>query len=174
MSFATLDRAGRFVARMAALLGGAVLIALVVMTVISIIGRNLGFGPIRGDFEIVEAGVGFAVFLFMPWCQYVRAHATVEILAPRFGRRLNAVIDVVADALYLAAFGFLVQRLWAGLIDKFNFGETTFVLQFPIWWAYAACFAGGVLVLLLSVFCLSRSLRALVTGKAQAGPEAIH
>jgi hypothetical protein len=35
-------------------------------------------------------------------------------------------------------------RLYEGLLSKMSNGETTFLLQFPIWWAYAASFAASV------------------------------
>ena len=62
------------VSRWTALAGGLLLVALMLMVVISVIGRALigiGLGPVPGDFELVEIGVGIAVFFFMPWC-YVK------------------------------------------------------------------------------------------------------
>ncbi|MEM6897355.1 MAG: TRAP transporter small permease, partial [Pseudomonadota bacterium] len=59
-------------ARTLAYLGGAILVALALMTLASIVGRWVNTGPIRsiaGDYELVEAGVGIAVFAFLPWCQ---------------------------------------------------------------------------------------------------------
>ena len=86
-----------------AVLGGIVLSFLILLTCVSIIGRSLngifhsdfmeriapgfsrlvidiGVGPVNGDFELVEAGVAFAIFAFIPLCQVTAGHASVDIL----------------------------------------------------------------------------------------------
>ncbi|MEM6311833.1 MAG: hypothetical protein AAF754_17515, partial [Pseudomonadota bacterium] len=73
-------------ARVLAYLGGIVLTAIAIMTVISTIGRafvglQIGLGPIPGDFELVEAGTAVAIFCFMGWCQLNQGHVTVDVLA---------------------------------------------------------------------------------------------
>src|SRR3546814_4597967 len=86
--------------------GGASLIAAVILTVLSIIGRNLisvGLSPVPGDFELVEAGTAFAVLAFMGLCQYHRGHVTVDLFLARAGRRANALVDVLANLLMTAA-----------------------------------------------------------------------
>lgn len=165
---AALERPIRTLALVMALLGGVALLGLVAMTVLSVTGRNLtsiGLSNINGDFELVEAGTAFAVFAFLPWCQFNRGHAAVEILAPRFGPTLNNIIDVIAEALMLAMWVFLIWRLWLGMADKRSYAETTFILQYPIWWAYAASLAAGIAVVIVATFCLFRAIDGLVTGK---------
>lgn len=165
----------RWIARTAALIGGAALLILVGTTVASIVGRNFTpWGPIPGDFELVEAGVAFAIFAFMPWCQLNRGHATVEIFAARLGRVLNNIIDLVADLLLLAVWIYLGYRHYLGTLDKQSYNETTFILQFPIWWAYAAALAGFAVIILTAVFCVMRSLRNLATGRRPAVGGPVH
>lgn len=169
---AALERPIRTLALFMAFLGGAALLCLVGLTVLSVTGRNLtsiGLSNINGDFELVEAGTAFAVFAFLPWCQLNRGHATVEILAARFGRLLNNVIDVIAEALMLAIWVFLIWRLWLGMADKQAYQETTFILQYPIWWAYAASLAAGLTVVIIAVFCLMRAIAGLIAGTRPSG-----
>lgn len=169
-----IDRLGPkalWLARTAALLGGAALVLLILLTVVSVTGRNLtelGLGPIPGDFELVEAGVAFAIFAFMPWCQINRGHATVEILTGRLGERANAFIDLVTDVLLLAVWVYLGWRHYLGMMDKQTYAETTFILQFPIWWAYAAAMAGIVVIILVACFCVLRSGRDLFAMRGEA------
>ena len=91
-----------WLARVAAIIGGLVLIWLVVLTTLSIIGRtlnkmmhsdlaetilgslaqrviDLGVGEINGNYELLEAGVAFAIFSFFPICQLYNNHATVDV-----------------------------------------------------------------------------------------------
>jgi TRAP-type C4-dicarboxylate transport system permease small subunit len=128
-------------ARALAIIGGIVLVIITLITVISITGRAFiwaGLRPVPGDFELVEAGVGFAVFAFLPWCQLNRGHATVDIFTSFLPNQVNRHIDVLAEVLMTIAITFIAWRLWFGLQDKIRYGETTFILQYPVWWAFAA------------------------------------
>ena len=147
----------RMLERLAAALaiaGGAVLVALTATTVVSI----SGLGPIPGDYELVEAGTAFAIFAFLPWCQLKRGHVTVDLFLVRFGPRANAAIDVVSNILMTGVCALICWRLWLGLLDKKAYGETTFILQFPLWWPYAAAMAGAVFAILVSAYTVWRSL----------------
>lgn len=141
--------------------GGAALIIVLSLTVVSIIGRGLifaGLGPIPGDFELVEAGTAFAVLAFLPLCQFHRGHVTVDLFLTRAGRRTNAMIDVVANLLMTGAAGVITWRLFLGLLDKRSYGETTFILQFPIWWSYTAALAGAAVFTLVCAYTVWRSV----------------
>lgn len=156
-----LARLVRRVAHGMALLGGGVLVLLTVLTVVSVIGRNLNFlglGPIPGDFELVEAGAAFAVFAFLPWCQLNRGHVTVDLFLSRLGRRRNAAVDVATNLLMTVAATVVAWRLFLGLLDKQSYGETSFILQFPLWWGYSASFVGAVVFALVSAWTVWRSL----------------
>ena len=100
-------------ARLMAICGGLVLTVLIVLICISVIGRSLngllhgwigalvpgvsawaldlGVGPINGDFELVEAGVAFAIFAFLPLCQISAGHASVDIFTAKLPTRINRV-----------------------------------------------------------------------------------
>jgi TRAP-type C4-dicarboxylate transport system permease small subunit len=102
-----------WLARTLAIIGGVVLTALVLLTCVSVIGRGgntLGhsdfltgilpgfadmlneFGPVTGDFEVVEAGIAFAIFAFLPICQLHGGHATVDVFTNMMPKRFNRVI----------------------------------------------------------------------------------
>lgn len=146
-----------------ALVGGIVLIVLVCITCLSVIGRSLtiiGLNQIPGDFELVEYGVGFVIFSFLPWTQYARGHARVDLFTHNMGRLGNLIADLAADLLLFAIAIIITWRLWLGMLDKQSYGETTFILQFPIWYAYLAGLFGMVAFVLVALFCVLRSLRA--------------
>jgi TRAP-type C4-dicarboxylate transport system permease small subunit len=160
---------GRFVhalARYVALAGGAVLVAMIAVTVVSIIGRILiplnalvgtDFSPIPGDYEIVEAGMAFAIFAFLPWCHLTRGHAVVAIVTDRLPVRYNAIAELVIDILFLVIAVLITWRHWAGLIDKMGYNETTFILRLPLWWWYAGGMVGAVTFILVAAYCTVRS-----------------
>lgn len=156
-------------ARIMAILGGVVLVFLTLLTVVSITGRSLiwaGFGPVPGDFELVESLTAFAVFSFLPWCQLNRGHASVDLFTNFLPRAVNRVIDLVAEILLTVVFVVFAWRLWAGMQDKIRYGETTFILQYPIWWAYAACMVGASVAVVISFYMVYVRVRELKSGPA--------
>ncbi len=149
-------------ARYVAIAGGVVLTAIVIITVLSVVGRAFiwaGLGSIRGDYELVEAGVGFAIFAFLPWTHLTRGHAVVSVFTDFLSARANAWIMVVSDALMLAIAAFIAWRHWLGTVDKFNYGETTLLLRMPLWWAYAAGMVGAAAFVIVAAYVLVRSVR---------------
>lgn len=155
-------------ARMMAIAGGIVLAAITVLTVVSITGRSLvpiGLAPVPGDFELVEAGTAFAVFAFLPWCQLNRGHATVDLFTSYLSAGANRWIDLVAEILMTLTLIVLTWRLAYGMADKLRYGETTFILQFPIWWGFAAAMIGAVIAVIISIYMTAMRAREVATGR---------
>ncbi|WP_322889477.1 MULTISPECIES: TRAP transporter small permease [unclassified Yoonia] len=160
-----------------ALLGGLVLIALVCLVCASIFGREIGalavaagfgdlvrgvgLGPVKGDYELVEVGMAFAVFSFLPLTQLNGAHARVDIFTAGLGPRANAALSAFWSVVMALVILLITWRLFAGLQDKLRYGETTFLLQFPVWWGYAACLAAACIACIVSLYCAALNL----TGK---------
>lgn len=151
-----------------AIMGGVVLSALILMTVLSVAGRALdflGFGPVPGDFELVEAGVAFCIFAFLPICQVQAGHATVDLFTTGLGPKLNRVLVAVWEALFAVVVTVIVWRLLEGMLGKRANGETSMFLQFPIWWAYAASLVPAALASLVSLWSAYDRWRAVLTGR---------
>ena len=174
-----IGRLVRGLAKYVALAGGAVLVGLIGVTVVSIIGRlliplNLAFGtdfsPISGDYEIVEAGMAFAIFAFLPWTQLTHGHAIVAILTDRFPVRYTVVAEFIVDLLFLIVASFLTWRHFVGLLDKYAYLETTFILRLPLWWWYAGGMVGAVTLIIVSAYCTVRSAALAVSPDPQMPP----
>ncbi|RMH42337.1 MAG: TRAP transporter small permease [Alphaproteobacteria bacterium] len=168
--------------------GGLVLVALAVITVISIIGRALvpfGLSPVRGDFELVEAGCAVAVFSFLPWCQLNRGHVTVDVFIQRLPDRVQAALGLVGDTLIAIISGVILWRLWAGFGEKFPYGdkafrdalgmgpkpffpETTYELEMPVWIPYGLAVVGAAMFFVVSVYTVWRALNWTLEGREHA------
>jgi len=155
-----------------ALLGGLLLLTLALMVTVSVGGRALiplGLGPVPGDFELVEMGSAIVVFFFLPWCHLRGGHAAVDLLVLHFPRGAQRLVLAVGDVLMLLVWLVLTWRLALGLLDKWRSAETTFILQLPLWWAYAACLLAAVLGCGVYAACgLRRLARRDATGAALA------
>jgi TRAP-type C4-dicarboxylate transport system permease small subunit len=160
-----LTAAVRWVSLALAVAGGAVLVLIVVVTDLSIAGRVLipfGLRPIQGDYEIVEAGTAFAIFAFMPWCQFNRRHASVDVFTARMPPDVLRFIDFLVDVAFVVVIAIIIWRTGIGLGDKYRNGQLTFILQMPVWWTYAAAMVGGAAWVAVSLYCLAESAAALI------------
>ncbi|WP_198666011.1 TRAP transporter small permease [Tropicimonas sp. IMCC34043] len=174
------SRAGRVIegaARALAWCGGAIMAALSVLTVVSILGRaldGLGLGAIPGDYELMAHGCGIAVFFFLPWCQLKRGHVTVDIVTERFPPRVQALFGLFGDALITFASVVILRQLWFAFGQKFPFGsdtlrgalglghrpfyvETTYELQLPLWIPYALALVGAAMMVVVGLYTVLRA-----------------
>lgn len=169
---------GRIVRKLAswlALAGGMILLALVVMTVISITGRALvgvfdffpfdRFGPVPGDFELVEAGCAVAVCAFLPWCQLNRGHVTVDVFLTPLSDRVKAALTLVGNILMTGAAILIAWRMQLGLADKLSYSETTMILQMPVWYGYAGAVIGMWFFAATSAYTVWRSINEVAGGR---------
>jgi len=151
--------------RVMAYLGGLMLTALILMTCVSIVGRSIGVGPITGDFELVEAGVAFAIFAFLPFCQMTGGHATVDVFTSRLSPRINRVLQMIADVLFAVVLVVIAVQLFAGMQSKLRSGQTSFLIEFPVWWGYAACMLGAVIAAIISVYIGAMRVIGVINGR---------
>lgn len=176
-------------ARAFAIIGGLVLSALIVMTCLSIVGRSLnsvlhgdlaqrvmpeladwlikvGVGPINGDFELVEVGMAFAIFAFLPLCQLNGAHASVDIFTARLPVRVNRILRMVIEMVFAVVLVVIAVQFFAGMESKRASGQTTFLLEYPLWWAYAVSVPGAFVAALVSIYIAFSRLIEVATGRA--------
>ena len=183
-----LHRAVETLATVAAVLGGLVLVALVVLICVSIAGRSgnsllhsdpvagllpglskrlldAGVGPVDGDFELVEAGIAFAIFAFLPICQLRAGHATVDVFTGLLPAGAQRAVVAFWELVLSGAIVLITVQLYAGLQGKLGNGQTTYLLQFPVWWAYAASFAAAAVASVVAAYCAAARLAAAFTGR---------
>jgi TRAP-type C4-dicarboxylate transport system permease small subunit len=163
-----------WLARAVAITGGVVLCIVVLIVVVSVIGRALipfGLSAVPGDFEIVQFGVLFAIFCALPLTQYLRGHADVSILVDRFPVRAVVVIEFIMDVMMLCATVFILWRFGIGMLDKYENRETTFILHLPLWWTYAGGMLGAVCMVIVSAYCVVRSFTNAISRQPEK-PEA--
>jgi TRAP-type C4-dicarboxylate transport system permease small subunit len=181
--------------RLFAFLGGLMLVALILLTCASVLGRwangmlhamvaagplpgvaqwglDMGIGAIRGDFEVIEAGIAFAIFAFLPWCQITGGHAAVDVFTARLPQRLDRVLRAITESIFAAVLMLIAVQLAAGMVSKLQSGQTTFLLQFPLWWAYALSLAGAGAAASVGVYMASARLAEAWLGRPLLPPVA--
>jgi TRAP-type C4-dicarboxylate transport system permease small subunit len=154
------ERVGRALYRAAtgvAVLGGLVLFALTLLTVISVVGRAAFSAPIPGDFELVELGMAVAIFSFLPYCQIVRGNVIVDLFTSRASPRTRALLDGIGNLLYTAIAALLTWRGAIGGLEIRSYHETTMVLQVPVWWGFVPAVAFLAFLTVVCAYTVWRS-----------------
>lgn len=181
-------------ARAFAILGGLALSTLIVLTCLSIVGRSLnsvlhsdfvqglapdlastllasGIGPINGDFELVQAGMAFTIFAFLPLCQLNGAHASVDIFTAALPLRVSGFLRMVVELIFAAVLVLIAVQLYAGMESKLRSGQTTLLLQYPLWWGYAISVPGAIATAVVGFHVAISRLIEVMTGRVVLPPE---
>jgi TRAP-type mannitol/chloroaromatic compound transport system permease small subunit len=147
-------------AKRLAVAGGLVFVALVVMSIVSIIGRKLFAWPVPGDVELLQMCAAFAASAFFAYCHLANGDVKVDFfthhLAPRSIARLDAF-----GSLLVGLFGALLAwRTAAGALSIHEVGETSAVLGLPVWIAQALMVPGFALLAASGFYLAVHRLRA--------------
>jgi TRAP-type C4-dicarboxylate transport system permease small subunit len=145
--------------RGAAYVGGAFLVSITLLTVISVVLRDVAGRPVPGDFELVEMGCAIAMFAFLPYCQLVGGNVAVEFVTARAPRWLRATLDAVGCAAYALIAALITWRLTLGGLDIERYRETTMVLGVPVWWAFVAIVPSVALLAVTAAYTTWRAIR---------------
>lgn len=116
-----------------ALAGGFVFVALVVMSIVSIVGRKLFSAPIEGDMELLMMGAAVGSAAFLPVCEMHDHHIKVDALTTWMGERGRALLDAVAHALLMLAATVITWRTILYTIECHENMEVSALLLVPVW-----------------------------------------
>lgn len=175
-------------ARGLALLGGVTLSLLILLTCVSIVGRllnsllysdwsqttipgiasyliSMGVGPINGDYELVEAGMVFTIFAFLPLCQWDGAHAKVTIFTSKFPAGAQRLLIAIIECLFALVLIVITKQLFEGMESKRNSGQVTFLLEYPLWWSYALGLSAALVSAFVASVIAGTRLMELLTGR---------
>ncbi|MCY3755232.1 MAG: TRAP transporter small permease [Alphaproteobacteria bacterium] len=123
-----------------------VLFALMAMTCIDVIGRELFGTPLDGATELTQLMLGVIVFAILPSVCLREEHVSVDLLDLWYPERLVPLRQAVLNAVMAVALGFVAWRVWiiAGLTA--DYGDATEFLEIrlaPINYFIAALSACG-------------------------------
>ena len=156
----------RKVVRWWALLGGAVLVALVLMTAASALSNLFYNRPFRGDYEIVKHGVAIAAFAFLPYCQLTYGNVTVDLFTQYLGARARAAL-VVLSSIIAALFAVLLFRqMWLGMLDYMQYREVMVSLPLPLWTAFPPALVSLALLFVAALITAGEGVTGVRVGRA--------
>lgn len=146
-------------ATVCAALGGFVLLGMALLTCFSVVSRMFINRPVPGMFELVELFTGIAVLSFFPYTHVMRGNVTAEFFTTRAPQRLNDLLDLVADLVFLAIAAFLFWRVGVGFIESLTSRDRTFVLNMPEWVFYGPAAFWLLLLLIVTLAVAAVSAR---------------
>ena len=159
VSFGPGGRALRAAAKQLAIGGGLVFVALVAMSIVSIVGRKLFAWPVPGDVEMLQMCAAFASSAFFAWCHLVNGDVKVDFFTHGLSPRVVATLDSFGSLL-VGLFGALIAwRTAAGAWSLREVGETSAVLGWPVWIAQALMVPGFVLLAAAGFYMCVQRLR---------------
>jgi len=139
------------IAQLAALIGGALLLAAAIVTCVSVTRGVFGH-PILGDTEIVELCMGVAIALFLPWAEMRGAHVMVDVFTARLPARGIAWLDAAMRAAVALVATVLAVKIADGTYAQWDRERASMFLELPYWWGYAGAAAGLALWTVTATF----------------------
>lgn len=152
--FCWLDR----LATVWALLGGALFIVLVGMSIVSIVGRKLFSAPVTGDMELLMMGAAVGSAAFLPICEMADQHIRIDALTAWASARLRGVLDAVAHGLLGLFAALIAWRTTLYALDAHEYQEVSILLKIPLWLPVSLLVPSFILLALAAVYRVRVSL----------------
>lgn len=132
--------------------GGLVFTGLVLMSIVSIVGRKLFSAPVPGDVELLQLCSSFAAASFFAWCHLNHGDVKVDFFTHKASPRVVHSLDAVGSLL-VGLFGALIAwRTLAGALAVKANGEVTMILGWPMWIGQILMVPGFVLLGLAGLY----------------------
>jgi TRAP-type mannitol/chloroaromatic compound transport system permease small subunit len=120
-----------------ALAGGVLFLALVAMSIVSIVGRKLFSMPVPGDIEMMQMGTAVAAAALLGYCEMRGSHLRVDFFTAWMSRQNRARLDGAAHLLLASVATLVAWRTAVAAVSNFESGETSMMLGWPVWLAIA-------------------------------------
>ncbi len=135
-----------------AFVGGLVFIALVVMSVCSIVGRKLFNAPVPGDVEVLQMSAAFASATFFAYCHLTHGDVKVDFFTSHMSSSRRLFLDSAGSLLVGLIGALLAWRTAVGALSLKEAGELSAVLEMPVWVAQALMVPSFVLLALAGFY----------------------
>ena len=151
----------RWVVRALAVVSGASLMAMVLVTTADVILRKFNLS-MTGAYDLVKIAAAVTVAAALPYTTAIKGHVAIEYFFHKLGRRGRAAVVALMRLGGMTLFSLLA---W-GCVDYGNSlrlkGEVSTTLQLPIFWVPYVLALSCALVVLIKVYHLSHPGRSLL------------
>jgi TRAP-type C4-dicarboxylate transport system permease small subunit len=154
-----------------ALAGGAMLVAILILVVVSVVGRKILAMPVPGDVELTSFAAAIATAWFFPWCHIVAGDVKVDFFTNRWSPRTIAFLEAIGSLL-IAVLALVIA--WRTVVAAFSIHEAqeiSAILAVPTWISYAGMVPGFALLALVALDSVLRHAREVLGSTPTAGAQ---
>lgn len=156
------------VAKVLAIVGGLLFVGLVAMSIVSIVGRKLFSAPVPGDVELLQMIAAAASAAFFAYCHLNHGDVKVDFFTAAAPPWVNHGLDAFGSLLVGLVGAVLTWRVYVGAIGTQEAGETSAILDIPVWWAQIAMVPGFAMLALAGFYMAARHAQeAMRRGEAR-------
>ena len=144
------------VTKVLAIIGGLLFVGLVVMSIVSIVGRKLLSAPVPGDVELLQMIAAAASAAIFAYCHLNHGDVKVDFFTAAAPPWVNHALDAFGSLLVGLVGAVLTWRVYVGAIGTQESGETSAILDIPVWWAQIAMVPGLAMLALAGFYLAAR------------------
>jgi TRAP-type C4-dicarboxylate transport system permease small subunit len=149
-----LDRYLALLTRILFWIGGAGLVAMLLLIVADVIGIKILSRPVPGGIEIVSFLAVISIAFAVAYTQVMRGHVAVDFIVEKFPRRAKLIIDVIMIFFSVCLFAVMAWysfKYATKLHDTREVSMTQKIPFYPFVYGMAVCFAVTLLVLIMDL-----------------------
>ncbi|MBP9148986.1 MAG: TRAP transporter small permease [Rhodoferax sp.] len=145
--------------KLAAIFGGLIFVAIVVMSIISIVGRKLWSAPVPGDVEMLQMAAAFASASFFAYCHMNGGDVKVDFFTAKASPATVHRLEAFGSLLVGLVGALITWRAGVGALAIKEAGETSMILGWPVWIAQMLMLPGFLLMALAGFYMVGIHLR---------------
>ncbi|HVO16314.1 MAG TPA: TRAP transporter small permease [Alphaproteobacteria bacterium] len=146
---------GRALGALAAI-GGIAVVALMMITVVDIVGRNLGILYLQGVIEISNLTIVFLGFLGLAYCFNVGGHIVVDLATATASPRIVMMLDGFWLLIAAGIYALMAVLMWDEGFGTAASGEVSANLQWSPLTFFLPCVLGAAVT---AVTCLALGIK---------------
>lgn len=139
-----------------AIAGGVIFTGLVIMSIVSIVGRKLFSAPVPGDVEVLQMLAAFASASFFAYCHLMSGDVKVDFFTAKIASGKRHFLDAVGSLLVGLVGALIAWRSWVGAMSLREAGESSAILEVPVWIAQVLMVPSFVLLALAGFYMCAR------------------
>jgi len=127
------DRLSHWLNRSLGVLAAIVLFAMMALTFVDVLGRDLLSAPVPGGFEITEMMMATLIFAGLPLVTARQEHVTIDLFDAFIPVMMRRPRDGVINLLCAVMMAAVTWRLWIKADENVSYGDVTAILNIPMW-----------------------------------------
>ena len=141
-----------------AIAGGIGFVGLVMMSLLSIIGRKIAATPVPGDIEIMQMGTAIASAAMLAFCEMERQHLRVDFFTAKLSEKIRRVLDALSHLVLAVVALVIAWRTGLSALSLNEAGETSVILGWPVWVVVAGLVPSFMLLAIAGLYNTVHSL----------------